>query len=108
LARVEVVHRKFSEIEEMRRTLTTHWFQGAGPLHSSYKDNFNWVDITDRAWNAVEEHHYYKNWGAKFMRFIMRFAVYNAMVHSQQNHGQTWMQFRVALAKQIISTLKIK
>jgi len=106
LARVEVVHRKFSEVEKMHHTLTEHWFKGDGPLHITYKENFNWVDLVDRAWNAVEEHHLYQHWTAKYLRFLMRFAVYNAMVHSQQNHGQNWLQFRETLAKQIIASLK--
>jgi hypothetical protein len=106
MARVEIVHKKLSSVEEMSNILLKHWFKGAGPLHMAYKDNFNWVDLTDRAWNAVEEHHYYKHWSAKYLRLLMRLAVYNSMVHSQQNHGQTWLQFRTTLVSQIISSLK--
>lgn len=103
LERVAVVHRHFSEVEKTCHLLRTHWIKGNGPLHDFYGEHFNLVDLVDRAWNSVEEHHHYRDWKCKYLRFLLRFAVYNAMVHSQQNRGQTWLQFREAVVHQIIT-----
>jgi len=87
LERVAVVHRQFSEVEKTCLLLRTHWIRGNGPLHDFYGEHFNLVDLDDRAWNAVEEHHHYRGWKCKYLRFLLRFAVYNAVVHLQQNRG---------------------
>lgn len=104
MKRVEIVHKYLSEVEKLCRILYSDWQIGAGPVHLSYKASFSWVDRADRKWNSVEEHHQRRDWKVKYLLFVMRFAVLNAMVHSKQNHGEKWKPFRMALAQQLDQT----
>ena len=104
VTRVEIVHKKHSDVEAMERILGSQYFHGDGPLHQVYKSHFNWVDLADRSWNMVEEHHPHRDWKIKYLLLLLRFAVLNAMTHSKQNHGENWKQFRATVARQLIQT----
>ena len=103
LTRVSVIHRQLSEIDEISRNLKTRWFRGEGPLHTFYAEHFNWVDLADRYWNTVEDHHHYNDWKFKYLMLLLRFGVYDAMVLSGHIHGETWKNFRVTAAMQLIN-----
>jgi len=103
LSKVRLQHAVFSDEQQMRRALSGQAFKGNGPLHESYKDNFNLVDLIDRQWNAVEEHHHHQDWRTKYLLFVLRFAVYNAMVHSKVAFGKEWLQYRTDIAKALMA-----
>jgi hypothetical protein len=103
LSQVNLVHAAFSEEQRMRKALTDIKFTGDGPLHIAYKANFNLVDLMDRHWNSVEEHHHHNNWKTKYTLYILRFAVFNAMVHARFSFGQDWKQFRFEVAKSLLA-----
>jgi hypothetical protein len=103
LSKVKLQHVALSNEQEMRRALTERAFKGNGPLHESYKDNFNLVDLIDRQWNAVEEHHHHRDWKTKYLLLILRLSVHNAMVHSKIAFGKEWLQYRTDLAKTLLN-----
>jgi len=104
LTRVGVVHKQMSAVEQMARQISTQYFSGNGKLHQCYREHFNWVDIANRSWNQVEEHHHHRDWRIKCLLSLMRFAVLNAMTHSKQNHGESWLQFRLTVAKILVQS----
>jgi hypothetical protein len=60
------------------------------------------VDIADRYWNEVEEHHHHQNWKSKVLLMMLRFALLNLWVYVARTEYQEWKEFRNKLAKEMI------
>ena len=63
------------------------------PLHDFYKAHFNFIDISDRRWYAVQEHHGNHNWRSKMLQFMLRYVVLNAWTHAikiEYMHWKDW------------------
>jgi hypothetical protein len=71
-------------------------------IHNFYRAYFNLVDIADRYWNEVEEHHHHQNWKSKVLLMMLRFAVLNLWVYVTRTEYQEWKELRNKLAKEMI------
>lgn len=83
IAEVKLRYRKRTEVEKLEAHLKSHGFQGAGDAHVFYKNHFNWVDLANRTWYSVEEHHHHRHWEFKYLIALLRFAMHNSIVHIQ-------------------------
>jgi hypothetical protein len=61
-------------------------------LHDFYRSWFNLVDLADRKWYSVENHHQQQNWKAKMIHAILRFAVLNAWAYSTTSNFMKWKE----------------
>ena len=71
------------------------------PLHNFYRAHFNLDDLTDRKWYAVEECHPNHEWKSKFTLGILRFAVYDAWVHSTKAEYLDWKTWQMNVAQKL-------
>jgi hypothetical protein len=100
--RVATVHRSRTALETLRMRTKTISTPDPAIIHNFYHAYFNLVDIADRYWNEVEEHHHYQNWKSKVLLMILRFAVLNLWVYVARTEYQEWKEFRNKLAKEMI------
>ena len=78
LDRVVVVHKKFSEVQEVENTLKASPFIDQAPIHDFYLQHFNWVDMADKEWQTTEENHHHQHWEFKLLVTALRFATLNS------------------------------
>ena len=84
------------------KNLLQKYKKNPAPAHVFYKDWFNLVDLVDRRWYSVEEHHQHQSWKTKMIIAMMRFAVINAWVYNQPIEYQKWEQWREEIAKELM------
>ena len=72
LRRVAIIHRNRSKIEQLKEDLVRKRFESVAKVHVLYKEHFNWVDLADRRWGSVEEHHHHRSWKTKYALMLMR------------------------------------
>jgi hypothetical protein len=77
LKHVATVHRSHIALETLRMRTKTISTPDPAIIHNFFCVYFSLVDIADRYWNEVEEHHNHQNWKFKVFLMILRFAVLN-------------------------------
>jgi hypothetical protein len=102
LKRVAAVHRGHTALETLRMRTKTTSTPDPAIIHNFYRAYFNLVDIADRYWNEVEDHHHHQNWKSKVLLMILRFAVPNLWVYVAKTEYQEWKEFRNKLAKEMV------
>ena len=90
LDRVVVVHKKFSEVQEVEHTLQASPFIDPAPIHDFYLQHFNLVDMADKEWQTTEEHHHHKHWEFKLLVTSLRFATLNSSSVAKKNKWWTF------------------
>ena len=88
-----------SNLHDLLSALQQPALKDPAPLHVFYRAHFNLDDLTDRKWYAVEEHHPNHCWKSKFTLGILRFAVYDAWVHSTKAEYLPWKEWRMKIAQ---------
>ena len=90
LDRVVVVHKKFSEVQEVEHTLQASPFIDPAPIHDFYLQHFNWVDMADKEWQTTEENHHHQHWEFKLLVTALRFATLNSSSVAKINKWWTF------------------
>lgn len=98
LTRYATVHVNFGKESAVQKIITSKWRPAPSPMHQLYRDFFNLVDLADRKWNSVEEHHGNWNWKSKIILSILRFAVLNAWTYSTKMNYAEWKDWRLKAA----------
>jgi hypothetical protein len=102
LARSAIIHQQRNQLEELERYIKTKFSVAPGPPHAYYLSQFNLIDLANRKWNAVEEHHQNHHWKSKMILMILRFAVLNSWVYATKISLTKWKQWRFALAQEML------
>ena len=77
-ARSLTMNQYFGQLKSLQKSVQTNWNIDPAPIHDHYRTHFNSIDLVDRKWNAVEEHHQNQHWESKMTLTILRFAVLNS------------------------------
>jgi hypothetical protein len=99
--RVTTVHRSTLELESIFKTIQSTWHSNSSPIHNLYRDRFNLIDILDRYWGEIKDHHGNQQWKSRFLFSIMRFFIFNCWVIFTQNQYEDWRDFRANLANKL-------
>lgn len=67
-------------IETVKRDLEAGSRGGTQFLHTQYVQTFNGIDLHDRTWYALQNHHAIVHWRAKFVMGLMMSGVVNAAI----------------------------
>jgi len=67
-----------------------------------YLRHFNWVDMANKAWSQVEEHHQHHSWKRKLLLAMLRYAILNACHAYARKEGLNFPQYRTKLARALI------
>jgi hypothetical protein len=100
--RSDTLHKDSDLVESLQRSLHDQYMADPAPLHDFYKDNFNFVDLADRRWYSVEEHHQHQRWQTKMILAILRTAVSNTWVYATKFEYQPWLSWRTALSLELL------
>lgn len=100
--RSQTVHRQYEEVERLTKDVRGNFHQIPGPAHNFYRAYFNLVDLADRKWNAVADHHGNRIWKSKMTLSILRFAVLNAWTFATKIKYEKWRDWRCTLACSIL------
>jgi len=100
--RSKIVHEKGNQLETLKNSFSTDNLADPAPLHEFYQDYFNLVDLVDRYWCEVEEHHHHKQGQTKMILAILRNAVINSWVYGNKSKFETWISWQNTLAEQLL------
>jgi hypothetical protein len=91
-----------SQLEALQSHIGSNFLQDPAPIHQAYHSHFNLVDLADRYWNAVEDHHHNHSWKSKKVITILCFAVINLWVYSVHQEYFSWRDFQAKVAKELM------
>lgn len=88
-----ILNNNRGQVEMMMNQLENVQLEDPAPINNFYKTHFNYIDLTDRRWNSVEEHHANLNWRSKMVQVILRFVVINAWAHASNREYQKFKKW---------------
>ena len=100
--RSKIFNKEYSKLENMTNMIENGSFVDPEPLHNLYRDWFNLVDLANKRWYSVEEHHARQSWKSKMVLALLRIATMNAWVYSMTKIPQTWLDWRESLFIQLM------
>lgn len=101
LKRSNLVNRELSAVEKMVKNFQTAKTDSEAPLNEFYRRWFNLVDLADRRWYSVEEHHKNNNWESKMLYAMLRYGAMNCWVKASSVHYRKYKAFREEIIKGI-------
>lgn len=101
LARSVSMNRDRSLIKDMATHIATNATHDPAPLHNFYKSHFNFIDLNDRHFYAVRDHHGNHNWRSHMLQSILRYAVLNAWTHASIQEYEAWKDFHCKLGREL-------
>jgi hypothetical protein len=107
LEEVKLQHKHSVVVNEISDILRRP-FRGQAKPNALYKDWFNLVDINNRLYQSVSEHHRWHNWCGKMLSMLLRVAIIDAWIFSVQIKGIPWMDWREQLAMELIGDTTIE
>jgi hypothetical protein len=102
LQRVETIHHKATIIGKMEKFIDNTWYDHPAPLHEDYFNYFNFIDIGDRYYYAVNECHPNYFWKSKMLQAMMRLGTINVWTYYSQEEYLIWLDFRMKLAEELV------
>ena len=91
VSRSTAIHQQYNHLESLKKSIETQWNPIPAPPHFFYHSHFNLIDLLDRKWNSVEEHHHQNHhWKYKMMLAILRFALLNVWVYVTKIKFNKW------------------
>ena len=100
--RVQSVHRDQSLLQKIYKYVEKEAFPDPSPIHNFYHSHFNYVDLADRKWYKVNDHHGNWKWKSKMLHSIMRMFMINLWGIAIQEKYESWIEFRENLALNMI------
>jgi hypothetical protein len=76
----------------------TSGFDDPAPIHDFYRLWFNLIDLCDKKWYSVADHHGNHYWKSKMLFFTMRHFMINVWALIATNQYKKWISFRADLA----------
>ena len=93
-ARSATVHTQRSAVEKVLEDIRQPPTPDPSPFHDLYRESFNLVDLLDRRWYSVEEHHGHQSWKGKMILAILRFAMINTWTYCVNFEFENWLEWR--------------
>lgn len=101
--RSEIIHKHSSALDKLHNSVQSDYLNDPAEIHDLYKEYFNLVDLADRRWYSVEEHHRHQKWQCKMVLSMLRTAVANCWVYASKMEYAEWLDWRVNLYKELMS-----
>lgn len=95
-------HEHAQLIDILLQSIKMDYLTDPAPLHDFYKEHFNLVDLADRRWYSVEEHHQHHKWQSKVILSMLRTAVMNSWVFATKLEYHVWLSWREQLFQQLM------
>lgn len=102
MKRVYSVHQQLSQAQMLQDFLDKRWHRDPAKLHDFYSLHFNVIDLVNRRWHSVEEHHGHHHWQTKLLLAVLRYVVFNSWVLATKATGVKWKEWRLNLARDLI------
>ena len=99
--RSEYLYKHSSALDKLQNYIQKQYLNDPAEIHDLYKDYFNLVDLADRHWYSVEEHHRHQKWQCKMVLAMLHTAVANSWVYASKVKYAEWMDWRVKLYKEL-------
>ena len=106
LKHVNSVHHSDASLGLNLNILKDGGFDDPAPAHDFYKQWFNLVDIADKKWYAVADHHPNHLWKAKMLFATMRHFMTNVWNLVTSKNYTKWIDFQDNLAADLVSFWK--
>ena len=103
LKRVRSVHVERTSSQNSEEQLKNSIISSESIIHNFYRSHFNLIDLLDRRWNSVEEHHAHRSWKTKFLIIILRYGVINFWTYNFIQSGEKFLNFRSRLATSLVN-----
>lgn len=100
--RSETVHQHQTVIDQICEEIEENSLIDPAPAHDFYRDWFNLVDLADRRWYEVEDHHAHQSWKTKMILAILHFATMNAWVYATKFNYRQWIPWRDYVCGQLM------
>jgi len=91
------------KITQFRASLKSSSASRTPPHHSKYREAFNGIDLHDRKWNDLQNHHTVKDWRAKFVFSLLQSGIVNAWVVQRHFEEITFSKYLDELGGQLSS-----
>lgn len=105
LNRVANAHSARSQLESTIQTTKTKWNIEAAMIHQSYRSFFNLVDLLDKYFYKVQDHHCNIRWKGRFCFFLLRFPTVNVWAFTIWHTPCRYRIFRRDFAAGILEKL---
>ena len=92
--RSENLNSDMTLVRKVSKYLKETSFSGMSPGNELYRAGFNPVDLADRLHARVKSGHGIRNWKTAFLLNILRNAVINSWVFTQQTIYKDWLPYR--------------
>jgi len=102
LNRVQTTYAHTEAVDQVERYVKSEFFEGTSLIHETYVTRFNAVDMGDRWYSAVDEHHKCYDWHTKMLLAIMKLGMVNVWVYHCKVKYSNFVDFRKELAKQML------
>lgn len=100
--RSETLHKHSGDVARLQHYIQKKFLLDSAPIHDFYKEYFNLVDLADRRWYSVEEHHAHQKWERKMLLAMLRTATANAWVYVTKLEYQKWLPWRESLSEKLM------
>ena len=90
-----------NKIREVKEQLAHVSNSSLCPITSCYKEHFNMVDLFDRSWYSIDDHHRVQNWRKKLLFNLMRVGTINAWTLSLTTEFSTLENWREKLIESL-------
>ena len=97
----EISNKEKGMIEALKDHVDKNWSVDPAPIHNFYREWFNLVDMTDKYWYDVQDHHRNEKWKSRMLFSILRYFIYNVWALSTSEKFTLWKEFRAYLAKEM-------
>ena len=76
--------------------------------HVDYSELFNVVDLANRRFYKVHDHHRIENWKSKILLSAIRMGIFNCWSRWSVANPESWKGFRENLAKELVNQFETK
>ena len=89
-------------LQKVHKYVEKEAFPDPSPIHTFYRSHFNYVDLADKKWYKVSDHHGNWKWKSKMLHSILRMYMINLWGIAIQEKYEGWIEFRESLALDMI------
>jgi hypothetical protein len=102
LNRVETLYNNSGPVEQVQQFIKTKSYASDSKIHKCYVSRFNTVDLGDRFYAKVDDHHRIMDWHSKMLYAILKLGVVDCYVYYIKRDYQDWIDFRRQLGVQLL------
>jgi hypothetical protein len=104
--RVNTVHQNYSAVQEVKDYILKRGNTSDSLVHRDYSELFNVVDLANRRFYKVNDHHRIENWKSKILLSAIRMGIFNCWSRWSVGTRESWKLFRENLAEELVNQFK--